>query len=189
MSDVVILQCLALLADNWPKEPFNEARQRIYELALADIDPGLLKAAVLACIATHKWFPLPAEIRQQAADLVQRSTGQMSAYEAWGELVKSLRRGYSIHRQPPLDELTRQALDGIGGWRWFCNSDNPAADRSRFVQAYEQLQQRQTNDIMLLPGVVDYVKQLTAPNEAQTAVRELAAKLGMRGALVGGNGA
>lgn len=192
MANTTILQCLALLADAYPKhasEQFGPETQRVYELALADIDPALLKAATLAHIATGKWFPAVAELRQQAADLVQRSTGQMGAYEAWGELVKQLRRGYSIHRPPPLDELTRGALDAIGGWRWFCNSDNPAADRARFIQAYEQLLQRQTNDIMLLPGVVDYVKQLAAPGEAQAAVRELAAKLGMRGALAGGNAA
>jgi hypothetical protein len=189
MADITILQCLTLLTDNWPKEPFDEARQRIYELTLADIDPELLKAAVLACIATRTWFPQPAEIRQQAADLVQRATGQMNAYEAWGELVKSLGRGYSIHRRPPIDALTERALDGIGGWRWFCNSDNPAADRARFVQAYEQLLARQTNDIMMLPSVVDYVQQLAAPNGTQTAVRELAAKLGMRAALGGGHAA
>lgn len=187
MANVTTLQCLALLAENWPKEPFNEARQRIYEMALADINPELLKAAVLACIATRTWFPQPAEIRQQAADLVQRASGQMGAYEAWGELTKMLRRGYGINRTPSLDDLTQRALDAIGGWRWFCNSDNPVADRARFIQAYEQLVARQNNDIMLLPGVIEYVMQLAAPNQAQTAVRELAAKLGMGAALAGGH--
>lgn len=155
-----IIDCLLLLKSAYPRQELTDQTIDVYEAALQDIDPGLLRAAVLHHVSTNKWFPTVAELRNAAANLVSRASGQLLPGEAWEQVVRKFRQGYSHSRVPEFDELTAKALGAIGGWHYLCYSDNIPADRARFIQAYEQYAKRAAEDAVMLPAVSDYVGQL-----------------------------
>lgn len=173
-----IIQCLAMLKLAYPRQELEEGTIDIYEMALCDIDPALLKTAVLQHIAASKWFPTVAELRESALGIVNYATGQVTAGEAWGELMAMFRRGYSHYRVPDFAEqpLIGKALAAIGGWGYLCASENTVADRARFIEVYNQLLRRQQDDAMMLPAVRTYAEQLAA-GRINGSVAQLAARL------------
>lgn len=95
---------------------------------------------------------IPSSIRA-AYQLVQRDSPLTLplAAEAWGEVVRQISR-VGRDGQPqfshPLIERAVKALD----WRELCNSENQVADRARFIQAYEQMVQRQSDVASMTPA-------------------------------------
>jgi hypothetical protein len=151
----------------------------VYFDVLHDIPIELLQTAARQCLATLKWFPKPAEIREQALQLVMVSLGIPNANDAWAEVTRRMHNtfrvrqvgdlvqvaitgmydeapgGYLTHRQPTAEDwstpLIQKAIDGIGGWRALRASDNPIADRSQFISAYERYSTRQMQAARMLP--------------------------------------
>jgi hypothetical protein len=176
-----IIDCLIMLKAayprmEWAKDTAKDT-MKVYEMALSDIDPALLKTAVLKHITTNKWFPTVAELRESAAAILAQASGLPSAYEAWGEVTRQMRlRGR--WRAPELDPMTKRAVDVIGGWPFLCASENVTADRARFIEAYSQLAKRQQDDAMMLPAVREYTAQLADPEGwVNGQVAQLVAKL------------
>jgi hypothetical protein len=151
----------------------------VYFDVLHDIPIELLQTASRQCLATLKWFPKPAEIREQALQLVMISLGIPNANDAWAEVTRrmqntfSVRRvgdrvqvtiagmyeeapgGYLTQRQPTAEDwstpIIQKAIDGIGGWRTLRASENPIADRAQFLRAYERYSMRQMQAARMLP--------------------------------------
>jgi len=151
----------------------------VYLDVLHDIPIDLLETAARQCLATLKWFPKPAEIREQALQLVLISLGIPNANDAWAEVTKRMQNtfrvrrigdriqvaitgmyeetpgGYLTQRQPTANDwstpLIQKAIDGIGGWRTLRASDNPIADRSQFIAAYERYSMRHMQAARMLP--------------------------------------
>ena len=134
----------------------------MYRLALADIDPALLWTAVLQHISNSKWLPTIAELRQRADEIILEEAGHLAAPEAWGLLLREVRR-VGHWGAPDLPPNARQALDAIGGWRALCMSENSAADRARFLEAYNLICQRQADKRRQFP------QQAAANNQQITA--------------------
>jgi len=151
----------------------------VYHDVLHDIPIDLLHNAARQCLATLKWFPKAAELRGQALDLVMIALGIPNANDAWAEVTRRMNNtfrvrefggkiqvqiagmyeqtpaGYLTRRQPAADDwstpLIQRAIDGIGGWTALQMSDNPIADRSQFIRAYERYATRQLQLARLLP--------------------------------------
>ena len=75
MSDELIVKSLLLMKAAYPRQTLPEETIDLYTRALQDIEPRLLKTAVMQHIATSKWFPTIAELRGTAAALVARTRG------------------------------------------------------------------------------------------------------------------
>lgn len=179
-DDTTILECLQLLVAAYPRQELPNKTIDVYEAGLSDIDPSLLKAAVLQCISGSKWFPTIAELRQAAASLIGRANGEMLPGEAWEHVTRKFRQGYGHNRVPDFSDqpLVAKTLQAIGGWHYLCLSENVIADRARFLQIYEAYQQRQADDAMMLPVVNEFVAHLQAGNGGVSPkVKLLAAKM------------
>lgn len=159
VGDVVDLLFTAPLA-NKPKPMANQTEievirntVRIFALTFSDIDDALLKAAVVNHIATEKWFPSVADIRTQAASIVNRADDTPDAFTAWQQIKTALRGGQAPH------PMAQKAIDTLGGLREFGQSDlsDEPSWRARFIQAYQTFQQRHVEDTMMLPAVKDYI--------------------------------
>lgn len=157
MNEELILKSLLLMKAAYPRLALSDETIQLYTRALQDIEPALLKAAVMHHIASSKWFPTIAELREAAAHLLASASGQPSAYDAWGAVMRQVRlRGrWGV---PDLEPLAQQAVNVIGGWSFICDSENVTADRARFIAAYEQLLERKVRQQMELPIVTEYKK-------------------------------
>jgi hypothetical protein len=155
-----------------------QAMCAVYGEVLGDIPAELLQTAALQCLATVRFFPRPAEIREAALELVMTALAIPNANDAWAEVCdwarlayrrKSGREGMVLGKLMEYDSikgscsirvptasdwshpLIQKALDGIGGWSRFRNSDNPIADRSQFIAAYERYALREMEIARMLP--------------------------------------
>jgi hypothetical protein len=178
-DELTSLQCMIMLQAAYPRMQFGEESLKVYELALADIEPPLLRTAVLRHISTSKWFPTIAELRQAATAIVLQTDGQLSAPEAWGMVLREVRL-VGHWRTPRLGPVVRRAVEAIGGWRQLCLSENSTADRARFIEAYTILRKREAQRVQQLPPVT----------EAQEALAEGRKKVevGVAGLLARMNG-
>ena len=154
MDELEFGKALAVLEDAYPRYTLEPRVVRTWYAILGDLDPELLKAAVLQIASENRPFlPAPGEVRQCAFDLVDRQSDVPTAWDAWSEVCKR----FGTHGHARLPEfshpLIKRAIDGVGGWRMLCMSENAVADRARFVQAYETLAKRERAQSRMLPQV------------------------------------
>lgn len=141
-----------------------------YRTMLRDLDYVTANAAVARLLATLRYMPTPAEIRESALTL---SIGEQSAGgEQWGRVLTAIHE-QGVHRTPGVDfmfanEVTGRCVAALG-WTELCNSENTIADRARFVELFDKLagQERRRQLSETLPAV----KALEAQQRAQLAER------------------
>jgi hypothetical protein len=97
-------QNLAGLAEVFGRE-ITPSLGQIYWTTLKEFSDEQVSNAITQAVATLKFFPKPAELRE-----IITGTSDEAAHEAWGEALRCLERG----KAPPeyLHEITRQ----LGGW-------------------------------------------------------------------------
>ena len=116
------------------------AMAAVYTAGLLDLDFERVRAAVDRLVKGSRFMPTIAEIREAAVDVVRgpRAPGG----EAWGRCLAMIRR-YGSHRHPGVDFAVDDPalLSTIGslGWLDLCQSNNPHADRARFIELYDEL--------------------------------------------------
>lgn len=155
----------------------------IYERLLADIPADVLEAAAMQHIASAKFFPTVAELRDLAAALVLPPP--MAALEAWGELrqkaiVEWNRYTDNGHMPWPTfsDPLIGHILAVMGGPQTLQDSTFEAADRARFLELYEELAQRRRQEAMLLPQARELHARLAGGQPPAASDSRLAALVG-----------
>ena len=167
-----VAEALVPLLATWPDEGMPAERLAAYTLVLGDLDGQVLQAAVAQCLATCRFFPKPAEIRQTAFDLRARGEALPDAMAAWGQVVEEIRRSGSYGPPHFEHEMITDAVRHVGGWRYLCLSENVSADRARFVEAYTDLRQRHEAEVRMVPAVRE---QLQLVAERLGGVRRLPA--------------
>jgi hypothetical protein len=156
-----------------------EAMCGIYWEVLRDIPTELLQTAARQCMATLKFFPKPAELREQALELVMMTLGIPNANDAWAEVTRKLggnfrwreingkmvlevtgmlvvtEAGHLQARNPTEEDwstpLIQKTIDGVGGWAMLRASENQVSDRAQFLRAYETYAMRELQTARLLP--------------------------------------
>lgn len=143
-----------------------------YELwfeQLKDLDGKVVNAVLRKWVATNKWSPTIADIREQAVGLT------VGAPKDWGEAWESARyavRRWGRNREQEaldsLDDLTRQVVNRIG-FQTLCNSEEIGVERANFRMMYEQLASRAKETNQLPPKIKALVentaKRLAEPSE------------------------
>ena len=146
--------------------PEREDMFRVYHLILGDLDANLLLKTALGLTGSNTFYPSAGELRRAYFDLVDSAEGIPDAYQAWAEVKALFRRGYSRMRPPTVESVTHPrvlaALEGIGGWRALCVSENDMSDRARYIQAYETYTKRDQYETRMLPGVMETAKRLVS---------------------------
>ncbi len=134
MTKVESIKLVAVLLAAFPHSDTTAATSSVYEQSLADLDYQTADTAVRRLIATAKFRPTIAEIREAALEL--RQGPRRPGGEAWGDVLDAVSR-FGSYRTPRFDDpLVSRAVDAFG-WREICGSENQIADRARFIELYD----------------------------------------------------
>lgn len=150
---------LRMLAAAYPTQRQRMSRDdvramaAVYIAGLADLDADRVRAAVNRLVKASKWIPTIAEIREAAVDVAHGA--RRPGGDAWGRCLALIRR-YGSHRWPGIDfevddPLLLATIRALG-WYELCASDNPHADRARFIELYDQLAAGERKEAAIAPG-------------------------------------
>lgn len=133
-----IAQAAAMASAAYPNWNPTRATFEAWAVLLPDLDPDEFLAAMVGHIRHSKFPPTVADILERARSLRPPAHGESIA--AWGEVHKAIRSS----SQPAggwSDELTRPALDMLGGWSRVlgCQTSEIVSLRSKFCQAWDSL--------------------------------------------------
>ncbi len=169
-SKDTIAKAFVLLSGNWPNHPFTEVTMATYQRLLADIPDALAETAVLDCIASCKFFPTVAEIRDAAANIVTDAANAANEYDAWGEVKRAVSRSHWQWSDPMIGEAM-QRVGGMDAFRMSDVSDEPSW-RARFVECYRTLRQREQRQATMLPQVRELAERMALDRGARAAQLE-----------------
>lgn len=137
---------------------------KAYHLILGDLDVGDLKRAAAHIVTNATFFPSAGELRRAYFDLRDTAQGVPSAQDAWKEITSALHRGFSRYNPPRATDFSHsrvfKALEGIGGWLVFCDSENIMSDRARFIESYNAYTSRDQEIERMLPAVREMIQEL-----------------------------
>ena len=140
MTEAECRKAVAVLLGAYPSVRIERVTAFAYERMLADLPYPVVNAAIERLLATSKFMPTVAEIR--ATCLALSHGEQRAAGEAWGDVLKALRR-YGVYRTPGRDFEFEDPVvaECVRALRWdeICNSEFIQADRARFIALYDQL--------------------------------------------------
>ena len=147
---IATLAPLSAVFPNWKPSP--EAIG-VYAIALGELDPELLTATVLSLLADPlEFMPTPGSIRAKAFELKAIQDGDPEPYAAWHQVMGTWNgRGDELH------PLVKEAANMIGGVDHIGYSDNSAAERARFLAAYDEVIQKRRFWNRQLPQVQSYL--------------------------------
>lgn len=140
MTQLEVAKLVAVLLTAYPAAKASENTSAIYERMLADLDYPAANAALERLLATSRFLPTVAEIREAALTLY---AGELRpGGDAWGSVLAAIRK-YGYVRAPGVDfhfddPVTDDAVRALN-WTELCNSENVAADRARFIELYDKL--------------------------------------------------
>jgi hypothetical protein len=140
MTDLQVKKLVAVLLAAFPSSKATAETVTTYVRMLADLEYVAANAAVERLLATAKFLPTIAEIREAALTV---NAGEIRpGGDAWGEVLRAIARhgrmrvpGQDFHFADP---VTAQCVESLT-WRELCDSENQAADRARFVELYDKL--------------------------------------------------
>lgn len=168
---------IAKLSAAFPNWKVNAYTIQIYLEDLSDIDYQTLEVAVKMCRTEpgRAFAPSTGEIRGAVGQLRGMATNTPSSHEAWNEFHRAVTSSnYSPQWSHSLIEKTARLI----GMREYgaSNVDDMPSWRARFIQCYEQLQERANKEDMMLPAVRGYLEvngeMLEAPFEQMKKLSE-----------------
>ena len=137
----------------YPKENIlpNEQALELWYKQLNDIPYNVAEVTLNKWVATNKWSPSIADIREQATGIVEGEAKEWG--EAWQDVLRAI-QNYGTYRElealEGFDDITRQVVKRLG-FKNICMSENIQNDRANFRMIYEQEQHRQRQDAQLPP--------------------------------------
>lgn len=150
---------IAKLSAAFPNWKVTAYTVQVYLEDLSDIDSETLEAAVKMCRTEpgRAFAPSTGEIRGAVGKIRGMSTNTPSPFEAWNEFKRYVvSSNYSPQWSHPLIEKTAKLI-GMRDYGQSSVDDEPSW-RARFIQCYEQLQERAERENLLLPEVRGYIE-------------------------------
>lgn len=147
----------------YPREKLlpNEQAMELWFNQLQDIPYKVAELTLNKWVATNKWSPSIADIREQATDLTK---GEAKDYgEAWQDVLKAIGK-YGAYDEKgaleSLDETTRRVVKRLG-FRNLCLSEEIQVDRANFRMIYEREIQREKQSAQLPPKLKELITNTT----------------------------
>ena len=146
----------------YPKENIlpNQQAMELWFRQLKDIPYNVAEAALNKWVATNKWSPSIAEIREMTAYVANGDVPDWG--EGWEQVIMAIRR-YGMYQEglalESMDELTRTAVKRLG-FRNLCLSENVNQDRANFRMIYEQLSERKKVNDQIPEGLKMAIAQI-----------------------------
>ena len=155
----------AAIRTYYPRENIlpNEQAHDLWFRQLQDIPFPVAEAILAKWVATNKWSPSIADIRDSMAE-IQNGGPADDWGEAWDQAMTAIRRFGSYDEDgalASLPPLTRETVRRIGYKSLFW-SENQVADRANFRQVYEILSKRKVETDKIPLPVRETLKALTA---------------------------
>ncbi len=154
MTDIEVKKLLYILESAYPRGEFRAGTAKVYAQMLSDLPYRVAEEAIRRLIATSKWLPTIAEIRQMCAEVMDPP---LSAEDAWIEACNAA-RAFTPYQAPPelqmalrghvretaeMSTLTRKAVQVLGGIEAIAYSDQPEFMGREFRRVYERLRESQ----------------------------------------------
>lgn len=146
----------------YPREAIlpNQQAMELWFQELSDIPYDIASASLRKWVATNKWSPSIAEIREMATDVRHGSIKDWG--EAWEQVLTAVRR-YGIYNQgkalDSLDPMTRKAAERTG-FREICLSENIATERANFRMIYESLSAQEKSRQQIALPLMEVIKEI-----------------------------
>lgn len=153
---------VAALKTFYPREQLlpNQQAMGLWFQMLGDIPYQVAEAALQKWVATNKFSPTIAEIRELASSIQHGDVPDWG--DAWQNVREAVQR-YGWYRQEEamasLDEITRECVRRIGFER-LCHSEEPALERANFRMVYETMAQRRKTQEQLPTGLATLIGQI-----------------------------
>ncbi len=129
-------------------------------MQLQDIPYNVAEVTLNKWVATNKWSPSIADIREQATSLTQGEAKEWG--DAWQDVLRAISR-YGSYREDEalesLDDTTRQVVKRLG-FRNICYSEEIQVDRANFRMIYEQQLQRDKHNAQLPPTLKELISNM-----------------------------
>ena len=132
----------------YPKEQLlpNQQAMELWYRELCDIPYNVAESALRKWVATNKWSPTIADLREMAATVTQ---GEIADWgEGWEQVLTAIKKYGSYRIGEAMDSfepLTRQCVERLG-FRNICMSENISTERANFRMMYEQLAERKKKE-------------------------------------------
>lgn len=143
----------------YPREKLlpNEQAMELWFNQLQDLPYDIATLTLNKWVATNKWSPSIADIREQAAGITHGAPRDWG--EAWQEVLNAIRKYGSYQEKEALesmDETTRRVVNRLG-FRNICASEEIQVDRANFRMIYEQEIQREKQDAQIPPKLKELI--------------------------------
>jgi len=151
-SEKQVRGLLRAISGAYPTFELTDDRVSIYVKLLADLDAEALIAACQQHIATSKFPPTVAELREACASLTRPALPAWA--DAWGEVLEAIRRVGYLGQPSFSHPLITQAVHSMGGWKLLCAMEisETATQRAQFRDMYNAYATRAARDADLLPA-------------------------------------
>lgn len=163
-----LLAYIAIAYPNGKVEP-NEPTVNLWAQFMADLPYTLAKSAVDSMIATLRFPPTIADIREAVARSMAEARGELTPGEAWGRVLAAVRKyGDNDERQvqkarEAIGDDLWEAVRLIGGWAYLCNTDDDVSTISaQFERRYKAMQEQAKYRVQVPQAVQDHLKALGA---------------------------
>lgn len=146
----------------YPKENIlpNKEAMALWYREIQDIPFPVAEAALRKWVATNKWSPSIAEIREMTTNI--QSGEQLTWGEAWEKALRAVRKYGSYGKREALaslDPLTRKCVENIG-FMDLCMSENIMVERAHFQRIYEIYAKRERTSQQIAPALQQAISAL-----------------------------
>lgn len=152
---------LKQLFSAYPNTQATEETVAMYVRLLRDIPDADLQTVVDQSVATSKFLPTIAELRDMYHSL--RTVNQITWVEGWDMVQREIRRVGSYGAPSFSDDLTARVVAAMG-WREICASETPGVDRAQFRDMFQTMAACAETAQKLLPQARSYAARLATGN-------------------------
>lgn len=137
----------------YPNTEITAGTAAMYMRLLSDIPADELQTIVDQAVATCKFLPTIAELRDMRHSL--NTLDRLTWTDGWNLVQREIRRIGSYGKPAFDDSITARVVASMG-WRYLCMSEQPQIDRAQFRDMYNALLSRQDTEQKLLPQAREY---------------------------------
>ena len=146
----------------YPRENLlpNQQAMELWFRELSDISYEVAEAVLRKWVATNKWSPSIADIREATNTMLNGE--QLTWGESWERALNAVRRYGSYNKQAALDSLdplTRRCVENIG-YMDLCMSENIMVERAHFQKIFDVMAKREQQQKQIPLALQSAIKQI-----------------------------
>ena len=146
----------------YPREQLlpNQQAMELWFRELNDIPFDVAEMALRKWVATNKWSPSIADIREMTSGIVNGDP--LTWGESWEKVMNAIKKHGSYNKGAALnslDPLTRKCVESIG-YLELCLSENIMADRAHYQRIFETMSKREQTKQRVAPPLLEAISKV-----------------------------